>query len=575
MNDLFMIFTEQKIVDQYFMHKKNLFLLSLLISCLISGIFASKTAEAQSAPKTFTRADTLRGSLSPLRTCYDINYYHLDVKLDIDKKFISGSNRFVFTVKNDFKKLQFDLFANMRVDSVLYKKQRLAYTREANAVFIDFPKPLKKGSKDEFTVYYSGHPKLAEENGFEGWVFTRDSVGKPFVTVNCEGVGASSWWPNKDHLSDEVDSMLISVSVPKGLKDVSNGRLRKITKLKDGYNRFDWFVANPINNYDVTVNVADYVHFSDSYLGEKGKLSLDYWVLPTSLKQAKTQFEANVKPMLKSFESWFGPYPFYEDGYKLVEAPYLGMEHQGAIAYGNHYQDGYLGRDITGSGWGSKWDYIIIHESAHEWFGNNITATDPADLWIHESFATYAESIYTESRFGKEAGKAYNNGLQKMIKNDIPIVAPYGVNQVGSMMDVYMKGATLLGMVRIIIDNDTQWKSILRGLGTAFYHKTVNYDDVVNYINTHSGKDLTAVFDQYLHYKNLPTLEFTMKDGKLFSRWIADANKFNMPVQVSIKGGPYQLIKPTSSFSPVPVEGANLENIEVNTKDFYIAIRKT
>jgi len=522
----------------------------------------------------YTHADTLRGSLTPLRTCYDINYYHLDVKVNIDQKAISGSNQFKFTATEDFTKLQFDLFANLNVDKVVYKGKNLPYTRDANAVFVTFPQPIAKGSKGEFTVYYSGKPTVAVNAPWDGgFVFKKDSLGKPWVATACEGVGASIWWPNKDHLSDEVDSMMISISVPKGLKDVSNGRLRKVTPLKDGYTRFDWFVANPINNYDVVANIGDYTHFSDTYDGEKGKLSLDFWVLPASLEKAKKQFTENVNPMLKAFEHWFGPYPFYEDGYKLVETPHLGMEHQSATAYGNHYLNGYLGYDMSATGWGLKWDYIIVHESGHEWFGNNITGKDLADMWIHESFTCYSESLFIENNWGKKAGQEYNKGLRSGIGNDSPIVGVYNVNKEGSG-DMYPKGAVLLNMVRTIINDDEKWRGILRGLNKTFYHQTVTYDQVVNYITEQSGKKLLPVFDQYLHYKNLPTLEFATRDGKLISRWIADANGFTMPILVKVKGGEYQFITPTTRFTPVAIDGATIDNIEVDTFNYYIGILK-
>jgi aminopeptidase N len=524
-------------------------------------------------PKTvFTRADSLRGNLTPLRTCYDINYYHLDVKFDIDQKFISGSNLFKFTATQDFDKLQFDLFANLKVEKVVYKGKELPYTREVNAVFVTFPKTITKDSKDEFKVYYSGHPIVAKNAPWDGGVvWAADSLGKPFVATACQGVGASIWWPNKDHQYDEVDSMLISISVPKGLKDVSNGRLRKVTELKDGYTRYDWFVANPINNYDVAANIGDYVHFGDIYNGEKGKLTTDFWVLSYNLEKAKKQFGANVTPMLKAFEHWFGPYPFYEDGYKLVEAPHLGMEHQSAVAYGNHYINGYLGNDLSGTGWGLKWDYIIIHESGHEWFGNNITSKDIADMWIHEGFTDYSESLFVESVYGKKAGQEYVHGCRADINNDSPIVGPYNVNKEGSE-DMYFKGAVFLNMIRTIINDDEKWRSILRGLNKTFYHQTVTYDDITHYITEQAGMNLLPVFDQYLHYKNLPMLEVLDRDGKLYVRWFADAKGFNMPIRVRIKGGEFQFIKPTTRPMPLNIAGATKDNLEVDTFNFYIGM---
>lgn len=547
---------------------KKYFSLILFIALLHTGLQAQLLVDKNK----FTHADSLRGSLTPLRTCYDINYYHLDVKFDIDKKFISGSNLFKFTATQDFKKLQFDLFANLKVEKVLYKKHEVPYTRQDNAVFVTFPKTILKGTRDTFTVYYSGNPTVAKNAPWDGGVvYTTDTTGKPWVATACEGAGASIWWPNKDHLSDEVDSMLISISVPKGLKDVSNGRLRKVTELNDGYTRFDWFVANPINNYDVAANIADYTEFKDTYDGEKGKLDLDYWVLPSDLEKAKAQFGANVKPMLKAFEHWFGPYPFYEDGYKLVQTPHLGMEHQSAVAYGNHFQNGYLGYDLSRTGWGKKWDYIIVHESGHEWFGNNITAKDLADMWIHESFTNYAEDLFVDFHYGKPAAMEYVNGLRIGIANKSPIVGIYGVNKEGSE-DMYPKGAVLLNMIRTIINDDEKWRGILRGLNKTFYHQTVTYDDITGYISKQSGIDLSTIFDQYLHYAKLPVLEVTWKDGKPWFRWIAGAKGFTMPVRVKVKGGDYQFVTPTTTSQAIDIPGATKENLEADTFNFYISV---
>ncbi|UYZ57975.1 M1 family metallopeptidase [Hymenobacter latericus] len=520
----------------------------------------------------FTRADSLRGTLTPPRSCYDVKYYHLDVKLDVDKRYISGSNLFRYAATQDFTRLQFDLFANLKVDRVVYRGQELPFTREFNAVFVTFPQPIRQGTQGEFTVYYSGNPTVAQHAPWDGgFVFAEHGKGQPWVATACQGIGASIWWPTKDHQSDEPDSMLISVTVPKGLKDISNGRLRKTTKLKGGATRFDWFVANPINNYDVALNVANYEHFSDTYQGEKGPLTLDYWVLPENLAKARKQFGANVKPMLKSFESWFGPYPFYEDGYKLVETPHLGMEHQSAVAYGNQYQNGYLGKDRSATGWGDKWDFIVIHESGHEWFGNNITARDIADMWIHESFTSYSESLFTESLFGKQAGQEYVHGQRRNIQNDAPIIGTYGVNREGSG-DMYDKGANLLNMVRTIVNDDDKWRQILRGLGQQFRHQTVTAEQIIGYINQQSGRDFTKVFDQYLRHPGLPTLEVRFENNQTLGRWVADVPGFDMPVRVRVKGGEYRFVQPTTRFEPLDLPGATRENLEVDTFNYYIGV---
>ncbi|MCC8426542.1 M1 family metallopeptidase [Mucilaginibacter sp. UR6-11] len=549
---------------------------------MLLGIMSFSAQAQLMAPKEkFTRGDSLRGYPTPLRTCYDINYYHLDVKFDIDKKFISGSNLFKFTATQDFTKLQFDLYDNLKVEKVVYKGNELPFTREFNAVFITFPQTIAKGSKDQFTVFYSGNPTIAKNAPWDGGVvYTTDSLGRPFVATACQGAGASIWWPNKDQQADEVDSILISISVPKGLTDVSNGRLRKKTELKDGYTRFDWFVSNPINNYDVEANIANYTHFGDIYHGEKGKLTTDFWVLSYNVEKAKKQFAANVPRMLKAFEYWFGPYPWYEDGYKLIETPHLGMEHQSGVAYGNHYVNGYYaghrgtptGIDLSGTGIGLTWDYIIVHESGHEWFGNNITSKDLGDMWIHESFTDYSESLFVESTSTKQLGQQYVSGLRKTIQNTTPIVGPYNVNKEGSG-DMYNKGSVILNMIRTIINDDEKWRGILRGLNKTFYHKTVTYDDITQYISNQSGTNLLPVFDQYLHYTDLPIVEFATVNGKLMAKWIASAGSFTMPLKVRVKGGEYKFIKIGKGyFSPVDIDGITRDNVEVDTFNYYVGV---
>jgi aminopeptidase N len=547
---------------------------TLLFSFLLALITSASQAQLLTPRQTFTRADSLHGNQNaPLRTCYDINYYHLDVKFDIEKKFISGSNLFKFTATRDMKKLQFDLFANLNIDKVVYKGKELPYKREFNAVFLELPKDIVKGTKDEFTVYYSGNPTIAKRAPWDGGVvFATDSLGKPWVATACEGVGAAIWWPNKDQLTDEADSILISISVPTGLKDVSNGRLRKVTDLKNGYTRFDWFVSQPINNYNVEANIADYAHYSGTYMGEKGKLDMDFWPLAYNLDKAKKHWGANVTPMLKAFEYWFGPYPFYEDSYKLVETPHLGMEHQSGVAYGNKYRNGYLGRDLSGTGRGLTWDFIVVHESGHEWFGNNITDKDNADMWIHEGFTNYSESLFIEHSTGsKQAGQEYVHGTRRGIANDEPIIGIYGVNKEGSG-DMYPKSGNMLNMIRTIINNDEKWRGILRGLNKTFYHQTVTTEQVVQYINTQAGINLTSIFDQYLRYKNIPTLEFRFENGRAVARWIADVNDFNMPVRIRTKGGEYKYVNLSTRFAPVELAGLTKENLEVDTFNYYIGV---
>ncbi|TCK84864.1 M1 family metallopeptidase [Albibacterium bauzanense] len=521
---------------------------------------------------TFTRADSLRGSLSPYRTAYDILYYHLDVKVDIENKFISGSNLFRFKATADFNRLQFDLFSNLTVEKVIYKGAKLKFEREFNAVFVDFPKGIKKGAIDSFRVFYSGNPIIAKRAPWDGgFVFSKDSLGNPWIATANQGLGASSWWPNKDHQSDEPDSVLISVQVPNGLMDISNGRLRNTVKLENGYTRYDWFVSQPINNYSISMNIGNYTLIKDSLQGEKGLLDISYWVLKENKEKAEKHFPKNVKSMLKAFEYWFGPYPFYEDGYKLIDAPYVGMEHQSAVTYGNKYENGYLGRDASGTGWGLKWDFIIIHESGHEWFGNSITAKDLGDMWIHEAFTNYSESLYIEYLYGKEAGQEYIHGDRKGILNDKPLQGPFGVNKEGSG-DMYLKGGVFLNMLRTIINDDVKWRAILRGLNAEFYHKTVDYNDIESYISKQSGIDLSKIFSQYIQHTNIPTLELKWENGKLYGRWIADVANFNMPIKIGFLDKEYNFFKLSTHFEEIDLEGVNPDNIQVDTYNYYIGL---
>ncbi len=530
-------------------------------------------AQLMKAKEIYTKADSLRGELTPLRTCYDIQYYHLDIKVDIDNKFISGSNEFKFKVVDRFNKLQFDLFDNLSVDKVVYKGKELPFTREYNAVFVTFPNYLEKGTEDSFTVCYSGNPIQATRAPWDGgFDWKKDSKGKPWVATAVQGLGASAWWPNKDHQSDEVNGMMISVAVPNGVMNVSNGRLVKTEKLKGNYTKYHWKVENPINNYNVALNIGDYAHFKEVYAGEKGKLDLDYYVLKENAD--KIDFlKKNAKETLKAFEHWFGPYPFYEDGYKLVETAHLGMEHQSAIAYGNKYKNGYLGGDGSGTGWGLKWDFIVVHESGHEWFGNNITAQDLADMWIHESFTNYSEALFIDYYYGKEASQAYVNGNRRGIINQTPIQGPYHVNKEGSG-DMYNKGGVLHNMIRTMIDDDEKWRAILRGMNKTFYHQTVDYNDILKYMTEHSGIDLSKVFEQYVQRKSIPTLEIRNvgRPGFFIIRWNSEVDNFHMPVHIFDKDGKKVLIKPTTKWSTHRFDGLTSETIKADTFNYYIGV---
>lgn len=484
----------------------------------------------------FTHDDTLRGSITRERAWWDLTYYELRVRVDPDKQSLDGSTTVFYKVIEPYQTLQIDLQPPLSITRVLQDGKPLKFTKDgANAYFISLEKPQQKGGRESVVVEYAGKPRVAKRAPWDGgFSWSKDKNGQHFVATSCQGLGASVWWPCKDHMYDEVDSMLISVTVPQNLMDVSNGRLRKKTVNNDGTRTFDWFVQNPINNYGVNVNIGNYTHFSDVFAGEKGDLSLDYYVLPENLEKAKVQFK-QVNMMLKAFEHWFGPYPFYEDGYKLVEVPYLGMEHQSSVTYGNKYGNGYLGRDLSGTGWGLKWDFIIIHESGHEWFANNITYKDVADMWIHESFTNYSENLFTEYYHGKEAGAAYVIGTRMGIGNREQIIGKYDVNKSGSG-DMYPKGGNMLHNIRQIVNNDEKWRGILRGLNQTFYHQTVTTKQIEDYVSKGAKRDLSKVFDQYLRDIRIPVLEYRLSKKKIEYRWTNCVAGFDMPVKILLDG---------------------------------------
>ncbi|HYI78038.1 MAG TPA: M1 family metallopeptidase, partial [Chryseolinea sp.] len=468
--------------------------------------------------------------------------------------------------------LQIDLQPPLVIDSVLQDGRKLSFIPKGkHAYMISVQKPQLPNTFESINVYYSGHPIIAKDPPWEGgFQFTKDLEGNNFVATSCQGLGASAWWPNKDHSYDEPDSMLMSITVPDPLIDVSNGRSRGIVKNINGTTTYNWFVSNPINNYGVNVNAAKYVHFSDTLNGEGGVLDLDYYVLPYNLEKAKEHFK-QAKLMLRAFEHWFGPYPFYRDGYKLVETPYLGMEHQSSVTYGNGYQNGYLGKDLSYTGWGLKWDFIIVHESGHEWFANNITYQDIADMWIHEGFTNYSESLFTEYYYGKDAGTDYVVGTRQDIKNDIPIIGIYNVNQRGSD-DMYPKGGNMLHTIRHSIGNDSLFREILRGLNKTFYHQTVTSKQVEDFISEKAGIDFSRVFDQYLRTVKIPELQYYVKGKKTYYRWTNVVDNFDLQL-ITPQGSGYLRLQTAPSWTKVKgKKGESLIDKSYLERMYYIKV---
>ncbi|MGD1843390.1 MAG: M1 family metallopeptidase [Thermonemataceae bacterium] len=519
----------------------------------------------------YSQQDSLRGSLNPMRTCYDVFYYDLQLRVMPDDQFIIGSNTIHYQVTEDFDVLQVDLFRNLAIIQILHAGKPLTYKRKGNATFVYFDKVQTKGTKAQIEIFYSGKPTVAKQPPWDGgFAWKKDAKGQHWIGVACEGIGASLWWPNKDHLSEEPDSMRIYCEVPTGLFCVANGQLREEKKLEDGYTSYDWLVSYPINNYNVTLNIAQYVHFQDVYVSpaDSTQLALDYYVLPDHLEQAKKQFQ-QVKTMLACYEKLFGKYPFWRDGFALVETPYLGMEHQGAIAYGNGYENGYLGSDLSGTGVGKLFDYIIIHEAGHEYWGNSVSTEDHAELWIHESWCTYTEILFIECKVGKEAADTYVNGYRKRVGNRAPIVAPLGVNASGSG-DMYFKGALMLHALRNVVDNDPLWFQMLYNLAQHFEHQVTNTKEVVTFVNQQLGQDFTYFFEHYLYYPQLPILEQKVtKDGWMY-RWKSPVEDFSLPLKIVV-AGKEQVITPTTTWQTLKIEKD--EAVEVKEKLYYIEVK--
>ena len=513
-----------------------------------------------------TKADILRGAYGPYRANNDLLFYHLDIRIDPEKKFISGKNTIRFKMLKDDTRIQLDLAEPLKIDKILFGAVPLQYERDSGAVFLNFPETLRAGRMYTIDFYYSGSP--LQTGRFGGFTFGHDQSGHPWIYTACEGIGASIWWPNKDQWRDEVESMQIGVSIPNDLVDVSNGKFMGKTDLGDGYTRWDWLVHYPINNYDVSVNIGNYQHFSDRL----GSLDMDFYALPEDLDKAKKQF-AQAKGMIEAYQHYFGDYPFTKDGYKLIQVPYSGMEHQSAVTYGNHFANGYLERDWTGVGISPRFDFIIIHESGHEWFGNSVSAADSSDMWIHEGWTTYLEALYVEYMYGRDDGVKYLNGYKPKVKNQEPIITARGVNG-EPPQDMYFKGALFINTLRSIVNDDHRWWRLLHDFYQHFKYQNIMTEDVVAYFNAHTGMNLTPVFNQYLRHTAIPALElkFDPGHGTVSYRWKVDEPGFQMPVRVGKKDN-WQIIQATTDWQAMPISLKENE-FEVATDLYLVDVAK-
>lgn len=558
----------------------------LFLICTLATVLHAQLLKTKDV---FTHADTLRGSLNENRDWWDVLRYDITVKPDIENKSIEGINKITFRqVRKGNGKIQIDLQKPLIVDSITVgplnfkgslgvvpvKQHKVDFIQDSALNVVYFSIGMMQNTSSSFSVYYHGQPRIAKFPPWDGgWIWTKDKSANPWVSVACQGLGASVWYPCKDYQGDEPDNgASLTIVVPDSLTAVGNGRLQSVAVRGSQLKSYTWEVKSPINNYEIIPSIGKYVNFTDTLMGEKGKLDLSYWALKENEEKAKKQFQ-QVKPMLRAFEYWFGPYPFYEDSYKLIESPHLGMEHQSAVAYGNHFMNGYLGRDLSRSGWGLKWDYIIVHESGHEWFGNNITTKDIADMWVHEGFTCYSETLYTEYYYGKEAGNEYNFGLRKNIRNESTIIGPYGVNKEGSE-DMYYKGANMLHTIRHSMNNDSLFRAILRGLNKTFYHQTVTTRQIEDYISTKAKFNYQKVFDQYLRTTQIPVLQISIKENQLTYQWTNCIGGFNLPVILSKNNQSLTLFPTTNakvtSLSKQQLSLINTDNIK---KLYYIDIK--
>lgn len=547
-------------MDRINIHKFGLFFLFLLT-------YLSFYSQLGEEKKKFTHQDTLRGKINEERDWWNVLRYDITVQPNYEQKTISGKNIIRFEILKEAHKMQIDMQEPMQIDSVLYMEKHISILREGNIFHLNFSTIHFTESQASILIYFSGKPRQAINPPWDGgWIWKKDDLDRPWMSVACQGLGASVWYPCKDHQSDEPDQgASLTMIISDTLVAVSNGQLKALEKMGNGLISTTWEVNNPINTYNLIPYIGKYEHWGENYVGENGNLSCDYWVLDYELEKAKKQFR-QVPNMLKCFEYWFGPYPFYEDGYKLVQSPFLGMEHQSAVAYGNRFRNGYLGMDLSGSGWGLKWDYIIIHESGHEWFGNNITTKDIADMWVHEGFTNYSETIYTDCEYGTKAGNEYEIGLAKSIRNDKPVIGQYDVNSEGSG-DMYYKGSSLIHIIRQLINDDEKFRQLLRSLNSHFWHQTVTSKEVEDYIIGQTGLDLTKLFDQYLRTTKIPKLVYKIKKNTVSYRWENCVSGFDLKIRL-IDG---TWISPTEKWQTSNIENSTEFKIDPN---FYIKVKQ-
>jgi len=551
-------------MKKYFPYSSYLLFL-LLSSCSLLGIHVKVTnpKHAGKYPK-FSESLKLLGSLNKYRNCFDATFYELNISVDEKKKYLKGKVLMNAIALSDFDTLQIDLYENMKVNNIGFatlnsiqesetKFINASYVRKHGAIFIALKQ--KAGEIFKLKIEYEGKPVEAKRPPWKGgFVWKKDKEKNPWIGVACESEGASLWWPCKDVTNDEPDSTSINITVSKGLMAVSNGKFVGISNPDQQNVTYKWFVSYPINLYNVTLYVGKFSLLSDTYTMPSGKiLPVNHYVLPMNYEKAKTHL-AQAKGQIAFFEKTFGEYPWHHDGYKLIESPYEGMEHQSAIAYGNNYKNSYNG-----------FDYIILHESAHEWWGNSVSAADLSDVWLHEGFATYSEALYVESIQGKNAYLRYLLTYRLFIKNKRPVVGPVGVRFFDYKdSDVYMKGAWILHTLRTLINDDILFFDILKSFHERYKMKTVTSKDFIDMVNEKTGSDYSWFFHQYLNKREAPFLEYYWDGTNFYYRWKYVGADFKMPAEISLDGLVKINLKPTDKIQKIAISSQSYKEISFN-----------
>jgi len=513
-----------------------------------------------------TPNNNLIGNLNENRSSYRVSFYDINIDFDIDHKSLAGFVTIKAESIRDLNKLQIDLAENLNIKKITYENKELSFSREFDAILIDFNSTIVKGSIFEFTVFYDGIPQSADNPPWAGgFTWSKDKNGRDWIAVSCEGEGARIWWPNKDHITAEGDSVRMKYTVPSNTVAVGNGKLRNIIT-KNNKSTYEWFVGNPINNYNISVQIGNYVAVQDTFIKDDTIHNMNHYVLDYNKELASNYFTQS-KEVIRFYEKYFGDYQWYEDGYKLIEVPYLGMEHQSAVTYGNGFS---IYNGVRSKSWPMYGviDPLIIHETGHEWFGNSVTASDPTHIWIHEGLQVYSEAIYFEDKFKSyEVGVHYLNTLKNRIVNEVPIVGNENENHWALHGDTYMKGAWVMHTLRSTINDDKSWFEILKEFMEENAKGFVNTRDFFDKVNEITGDDYWYFAEQYFYSSAQPELEYYQTDNEFFYRWNNVNENFSMPIDLLINGSSTRVF-PTKKFKSFNI--SKHSQIEVMEWKYYV-----